>query len=107
MEECVVLGADVLAIAAEEYAKARKELPAPSSIEMVEAWSEEQKGDPLLQPNGRFLFQLFRAPDIDATPVRVSVSFTKSTLQEIDSKAQHAGLTRSGFLAQAAHSFMS
>ena len=102
LEECLTLGADVLAIAVEEYAKARRELPEPSGLEEVEAWAEEQKKDSSLDPGGRMLFQLFRAPDVDATPVRVSVSFAKSTLSEIDHKAQRAGLTRSGFLAQAA-----
>ena len=105
LEECLALGADVLSIAVEEYVKARRELPDPSSIEHVEAWAESQKEDPALQPGGRMLFQLFRAPDVDATPVRVSVSFAKSTLDEIDHKAQRAGLTRSGFLAQAAQTY--
>ena len=105
LEECVIMGADVLAIAAEEYAKARKELPPPSSREQVEAWAEEQKADQDLAPGGRFLLQLFRVPELDATPVRVSISLAKSTLETIDEKARLAGYTRSGFLAAAAKSF--
>jgi predicted RNase H-like HicB family nuclease len=104
-EECVIMGADVLAIVAEEYAKARKELPPPSGHEQVQAWAEEQKADPDLAPGGRFLMQLFRAPDVDATPVRVSISLAKSTLEDIDEKARLAGYTRSGFLAAAAQAF--
>ncbi|MCL2123611.1 MAG: type II toxin-antitoxin system HicB family antitoxin [Desulfovibrionaceae bacterium] len=105
LEECVLMGADVLAIAVEEYAKARKELPPPSTPEKIEAWAEEQKSDPDLAPGGRFLMQLFRAPDIDSTPIRVSISLAKSTLERIDEKAKLAGYTRSGFLAAAAQSF--
>jgi len=105
LEECVAMGADVLAIVVEEYAKARKELPPPSSPEQIEAWAKEQKADPGLASEGRFLMQLFRAPDVDATPVRVSISLAKSTLADIDEKARQAGYTRSGFLAAAAQAF--
>lgn len=105
LEECLTLGADVLAIAVEEYAKARKELPEPSALEQVGAWAEEQKNDPDLAPGGRLLFQLFRAPDMDMTPVRVTISLAKSVLDNIDSKARQAGYTRSGFLAAAAQAF--
>ena len=106
-EECVIMGSDVLAIAVEEYAKARKELPAPSPPEKILAWAEEQKSDPNLAAGGQFLMQLFRAPDVDATPVRISISLPKSTLASIDEKAREAGLTRSGFLAAAATAFES
>ena len=105
LEECITMGADALAIVAEEYAKARKELPPPSTPEKIEAWAEEQKSDPDLAPGGRFLMQLFRVPDIDSTPVRVSISLAKSTLERIDEKARQAGYTRSGFLAAAAQAF--
>ena len=105
LEECIVMGADVLAIAVEEYAKARKDLPQPSIREQIEAWAEGQMADPDLMPNGRFLMQLFRAPDIDSTPIHVSISLAKSTLESIDEKARQAGYTRSDFLAAAAQAF--
>jgi len=105
LEECVIMGADVLAIVVEEYAKARRELPCPSSPEQIDAWVEAQKTDSGLAPGKRFLIQLFRAPDVDATPVRVSISLAKSTLEDIDEKAKQAGYTRSGFLAAAAQAF--
>ena len=106
LEEGVVMGADVLAIAVEEYAKARKPLPAPSSLEQIEAWAEEHRNDPGLVPGGRYLIQLFRAPSVDMTPVRVNISLPKSVLEEIDAKAAAAGYTRSGFLATAARRFV-
>ncbi len=105
LEECLALGADVLAIAAEEYAKARKNMPKPSTLEQVETWAEKQKSESGIDASRRFLFQLFRAPTVDMTPVRVSVSFPKSTLEEIDAKAGRGGFTRSGFLARAAQQY--
>ncbi len=107
IEECVIMGSDVLNITVEEYAKARRQMPAPSSLEAIKAWVSAQKGDPSLAPDGEPFIQLFRAPDVDMTPVRVTVSFPKSTLEAIDNKAAQAGLTRSGFLAQAALAFNS
>lgn len=104
-EECLVMGSDILAITVEEYIKARKDMPEPSTLQQVEEWAANEQGNADLDPSRRRLIQLFRAPDVDATPVRVSVSFTKSMLDEIDSKAKAAGYTRSGFLAQAAQTY--
>ncbi len=39
---------------------------------------------------------------MEMKPVRVSVSFPKSTLEAIDKKAEQLGLTRSGLLAKGA-----
>lgn len=105
LEECMVMGADALAIAVEEYAKARKELPAASTLATVKSWAEEQKNEQGISPDGEFLYQLFIAPEVDMTPVRVSVSFPKSVLETVDSRAAQCGMTRSGFLATAALSY--
>lgn len=48
------------------------------------------------------LLQLVPAPDLDDSLVRVSVSFRRYILNQIDRKAEEAGLSRSGFLAAAA-----
>jgi hypothetical protein len=98
----MVMASDVLAICADEYAKARKQLPSPSSLEEVEAWAKAQRDDTALRPEGKMLFQLFRVPQVDTTPVKISISLPKSTLAVIDEKAREAGLTRSGYLSTAA-----
>jgi predicted RNase H-like HicB family nuclease len=102
LPECMHMAADALAICAEEYAKARKQMPPPSSLEEVEAWAERQNEDEDLLPGGKMLLQLFKAPEADMTPVKISISLPKSTLAVIDDKARQAGLTRSGFLSTAA-----
>jgi predicted RNase H-like HicB family nuclease len=102
--ECMVMAADALALTVEEYVKVRRDLPPPSSLEEAQAWWErEREEDPSGIEAGRpALLQLFAAPETDATPVRVSVSLTKSVLASVDQKAKLLGLTRSGFLAAAA-----
>jgi predicted RNase H-like HicB family nuclease len=101
LDECMIMGSDVLAITVEEYAKARKELPQPSSMEQIRIWAQSKKEDPDIA-TGDFLFQLFKAPEVDLTPVKISVSFPKNVLAELDEKASAAGMTRSGYLAKAA-----
>ena len=102
LADCMVMAADALGICADEYTKARKPLPAPSSLEKVEAWARERKGDVGLQPQGKMLFQLFRVPQMHTTPVKISISVSKSTLAFIDERAKESGLTRSGYLSTAA-----
>lgn len=45
-------------------------------------------------------FLLIPAPDLE-TSVKVTVSFKRGTLEMIDRKAEAAGMTRSGFIANA------
>ncbi len=104
LQDCMVMGQDILNITIEERTKARIPIPAPSDMETAKAWADKQKDDPDLA-DAAFLLQLFRAPAVDMTPVRVSVSFPKSTLEEIDAKAVRTGFTRSGFLAHAAQQY--
>ena len=93
------MAGDVLQIAAEEYAKSRKELPGPSSFEDVKVWAEKNL-DELGNP-GLFRIQAYNVPNVDLTPIRVSISFTKATLAKIDQNAKALGMTRSGYLSVA------
>ena len=102
LDECLTLGADVLAIVVDEYTKERKALPQPTPFEKAWGWAVEFGKDADLAQGAEPILQLFRAPDIDLTPVRISVSIAKSTLDEIDAKAGQLGMTRSGFLVKAA-----
>jgi len=106
LDECMKNAAEVLALVAEEYAKARKDLPAPSSMAAVRAWAEQEKTSGGVDAARECLFPIFAAPDADMTPVRVTISIPKSTLEEIDAKARLAGFTRSGFLSHAAKAYV-
>lgn len=81
---------DVLAVTVEEYIKARRGLPSPSGINDAAAWAEKRNTDPGLIRDGSTHIQAFAAPGVDSTPIRVSVSFPKSVLEEIDDKAHPA-----------------
>ena len=102
--ECMENAAEVLAIAAEEAAKSRRSLPSPSGIEDIARWIEDHTSDPGLAP-GEIITPLLSVPDMDLTPVKINISLPKSLLQRIDHAARQKGMTRSGFLAQAAQAY--
>ena len=103
--ECLTMGAEVLAIAVEEYARARKPVPVASSLAEIKKWAGKEKTSPGISNSGEMVFQLFQAPRMDLTPVRISVSMTKNVLDVLDAKAALAGMTRSGFIARSVEAY--
>ena len=105
-DEAIVMGADALAIAVEERAKARSPLPEPSTLDQARAWAQAGLDDPERAEGVDVSFapmlQYMEAPSVDLTPVRISVSVAKSALETIDAAAKAAGMTRSGYLVHAA-----
>lgn len=106
LDECMLMAEDALSIAVEEYAKARRELPVPSSLEQVRAIMAEEMKDESVDAAREPLLQLFAAPSVDLTPVKISISVPKSALAAIDAKAASHGMTRSGFLVAAAQAYV-
>lgn len=104
LEECIDMAKDVLDEVLERYIFERREIPVSSSLDVIEEKAQEEiaeNGD-TLNLSFKPLFQYFKASDMEMKPVRVSVSFPKSTLEAIDKKAEQLGLTRSGLLAKGA-----
>ena len=96
-EEAMGNAREVLALTLEEYVKEGREIPAPTEIPDT-LWAREQLPGNRAEP----IFIAVEAPKgEDATPVRTSISFTKSTLTKIDQKAGILGMTRSGYLSTA------
>ena len=105
LAESMKNAAEALALVVEEYAKSRRTLPEPSDMKAIRAWAEKEKASSGVDVSRECLFPLFAAPEVDMTPVRVTVSIAKSILENIDEKARLAGLTRSGFLVTAAQAY--
>ena len=106
LEECMDMAMDALALVTEAYAKTGRELPAPSGLNEARAKILDELRDLGIhaQPDD-IVFQMVAAPDTSLTPVRISATFTRRTLDIIDAKARRAGMTRSGFLAAAAQAY--
>lgn len=63
LEECMVMGADVLAVTVEEYARANRKLPMPSGIEDIrKKAADEMATTEGLDASREPLFQMFVAP---------------------------------------------
>lgn len=105
VEECMEMASDAVSLTIEEYAKARKTMPTPSGLDAVKRMVEAEMAsiDETVPENT--LFQLIQAPSVDLTPVKISISVAKSTLDNIDAKARSHGMTRSGFLVAAAQAY--
>ncbi len=103
LEECMEMASDALNGVVEEYAKARKNLPSPCTLEEA----KKRIANELLEldvnvPEEGIIFQLVKAPAADLTPIRISTTVTKYALDIIDSKAKAYGMPRSTFLVRAA-----
>ena len=89
---------DVLKITLEEYAREGKTPPEPSGHAAAHALMEKELAE--LGDAGRdFFLQLIAAPEIDSTPVKVTMSLPRNVLGMLDRKARLAGKTRSGYVA--------
>jgi len=103
LAEAMTMAQDALGVILADYARAGEVFPTPGGLRAAMAWAEKESA----AGNGidrakEILYPLIAAPEIDETPVRVMVSFTRRDLSRIDEKARLAGLPRSKFLARAA-----
>lgn len=105
LEDALLMADDVLDMMLQHLAENRKDIPAPSSMEAVKAATQAHRAEAGLPTPDATVYQYIAAPSLNMVPVRVSVSFPKSTLEAIDQKASAHGFTRSGFLAKAAEQY--
>lgn len=100
--EAMDMASDAVALSLEEYAREKRPLPEPSSLEEVrEQVMREDRELGWETPDGT-LYQLVPAPDLDRTPVKVTLSMPRNALALLDRKAEQAGMTRSGYVARLA-----
>lgn len=105
LDEGLDMARDVLTLTLEEYAKERKPLPEPSSMEAVESAIQAEMQCEGVDTSRKPLLQFIRATAPDLTPVKLNISMTRGALADIDAKAARLGMTRSGFLVHAARAF--
>ncbi len=96
LDEAISMGAEALGGHIELMAEDGEAIPEPSSMDQVMADPAYRDGIPVLIP----------APRLSTKAVRVNITMPEDTLREIDNYAERRGLTRSGFLAQAARQVM-
>lgn len=101
LEEAFAMALDALAVHLQAMLEDDENIPSPSGLEEALRKLCVLCGECSLDTPDAPLMQLVPAPDLDNSLVRVSVSFRRSTLHQIDRKAEQAGMSRSAFLAAA------
>lgn len=96
LDEARAMAVEALALHLEGMAEDGEDIPAPSSMEEIMKDAENKKS----------VAVLIEAPAAPIKTVRVNVTLPADALEEIDRYAESHGLTRSGFLAQAARKAM-
>ena len=102
LSDAMFMAEDALKMALEEYAKERKQPPVPSSVDEAKAKTQALYDELDITPQGSVIYPLIAAPDMDTTPVRLSISLPKNVVSILDRKAKLAGMTRSGYIAHLA-----
>jgi len=92
IDEAKDMSVEALTLHIEGIIKDGLPLPSPSSLESI-------MSDP---HNSRAVAFLVHDPTATEKAVRVNVTFPESILHKIDAKAKELGMTRSGFLKDAA-----
>ena len=104
--ECVEYGEDIFREMVLELAENKKPVPAPSGLEKAQKMVKAIRAGANLPYPKDTVYQLFSSPVLDDVPVRVTISLSRSLLEEVDRNARAGGFTRSGFLAHAAQACM-
>ena len=92
LDEARDMAAEALALHLEGLAEDGEAIPEPSSLEAAMADPENRTGVAILVP----------APARAVRAVRINISLPEDVLAAVDDYVEANGLTRSGFLAQAA-----
>lgn len=105
IEEAIFMAEDVLRMVLQDLAGEKKEIPLPSSLEVVQRKAKATRQEDGLDYPENTLYQYVAAPSLDMVPVKITVSLPKAVLEETDRKAKAFGFTRSGFLAHAVQNY--
>lgn len=96
LDEARAMAEEALALHLEGLVEDGEAVPEPSSLEDIMADAENRSGVAIL----------IAAPQQSVKSVRVNVTLPEDVLAQLDRYAESHGLTRSGFLLQAAQSAM-
>lgn len=102
LAEAMEMAEDAIRVSLEEYARAGRPLPEPSALPRVRELVKREDKELGWDTPADTLYQMVPAPDMDRTPVKVTISMPRNALAALDRKAELAGMTRSGYIANLA-----
>ena len=98
IDDAMTMARNVLKHRLEHMSRQGENLPAPSAIEEARFKAVLLYEKLSIMPDGEVLFPLIPAPDMDKTPMSISVSLPRNALTALDRKAALAGMTRDGYI---------
>ena len=105
LDDAYMMASEVLTLMLRDMAGDNKPVPEPSNLAQVREKTAAHLRTINHQPAGEIMYQLIPAPNLDLTPVKVTISMPRAVLEAIDAQARGSGMTRSGFLTRAAEAY--
>ena len=102
LAEAMEMAMDAARETLDAYREEGRAIPEPSSLERVRELVEREDRELGWETPEGTIWQMVPVPEMDKTPVKVTMSFPRYVLRELDRKAKLAGLTRSGYVASLA-----
>lgn len=102
LEEAMEMAEDAIRISLEEYVREGRPIPTPTPLPRLREQVEREDREMGWETPADTLYQMVHAPDMDRTPVKVTISMPRNALTALDRKAERAGMTRSGYIASMA-----
>lgn len=102
IDDAMIMARNVLRIRLEHIIREGEPLPVPSTFEEARSKTLELYEKLSSLPVGEIFFPLIAAPDMDRTPVNISLSLPRNAVQALDRKAALAGMTLEGYLTSLA-----
>lgn len=106
LNESMTMATDALTGYLETSLEDGEELPTPSDFETAKAKALEAYREMEIPPREETLYLLVPADPKLEPFVRLSISMQPRLLARVDRVAKNEGMTRSGFLAAAAHNYI-
>ena len=98
IDEAMTMARNVLKYHLESICRVGGVLPIPSDFERAREKACILYEKFAITPKGEVFFPLIAAPDMDKTPMNVSLSLPRNALAALDRKAELAGMTREGYI---------
>ena len=102
IDDAMTMARNVLRLHLENISRSGEPLPQPSSFEdaRIKALALYEKLSRM--PVGEVFFPLIAAPDMDRTPMNISLSLPRNAVVALDRKADQAGMTLEGYITSLA-----
>ncbi len=102
IDDAMTMARNVLKLHLEHLCRSGEPVPAPSTFEDARSKALALYEKLSRVPVGEIFFPLIAAPDLDKTPMNISLSLPRNAVVALDRKAALAGMTLEGYITSLA-----